>query len=309
MYYSSYQNPKNKKNLNFIVLILLIIIILGLISFFLFSEKFKQVLNKTYSKSYIDNLINHKEYDKALKILLKNINSSESINWWYFYKIGIIYYYESDYLNSLLYLRSANFYADLEKIPLDINFYIGDNYYKLGKSYYQYAIKYFEKYSKVVNTSKSLIMEQDFYYKLSIMYVEVEEYDKARKIMQKIYSNFQNDYKFLYYYSLVLLNDKKIEESLKILKKIGSNTNDLDLRKDSLFLQGKIYVDLEEYKKAIEYFLQCVDISPNSDTSYYYLGYCYSQLHDSKTAINYLTKAIIINSNNELAKNLLKAIK
>ncbi len=309
MYYSSYQNQRNKSYLKIIFIILILILIFAVAFYFLFFGDIKDFFKRNYSKSYIDNLIDHKEYDKALKILLKNISSSEELNWWYFYKAGIIYYYESDYLTSLLYFRSANFYSDSERIPLDINFYIGDNYYKLGKSYYPYAIKYFEKYMKVINSSKSLISEQDFLYKLSIMYVEVEEFEKAKKIMQKIYGYFENDYKFLYYYSLVLKNENKFDDSLKFLKKIENNTNDLDLKKDSLFIQGKIYVELEDYKKAIEYFLQCVDISPNSDTSYYYLGYCYSQLHDSKTAINYLTKAIIINNNNELAKNLLKALK
>lgn len=309
MYYSSYQNQRKKSYFITIIILLISSLIIGTIIYFLFFSGIKDFFKQNYSKSYIDRLIDHKEYDKALRIILKSISTTEELNWWYFYKAGIIYYYESDYLTSLLYFRSANFYDNFERIPLDINFYIGDNYYKLGKSYYPYAIKYFEKYMKVINTSKTLISEQDFLYKLSIMYVEVEEFEKAKKIMQKIFSLFENDYKFLYYYSLVLKNENKFDESLKFLRKIENNTNDLDLKKDSLFIQGKIYVDLEDYKKAIEYFLQCVDISPNSDISYYYLGYCYSQLHDSKTAINYLTKAIMLNNNNELAKNLLKALK
>lgn len=307
-YYSNYNQKKKISNNRILFFIIVLIIIIAIILVF-FLKDIKQLFNREVSRSYIDNLIEHKEYDKALKILLKHISSTDNLNWWYFYKAGIIYYYLSDYLTSLLYLKNANFYSDTEKVPQDINFYIGDNYYKLGKSYYNYAIKYFEKYLKIVNTSKSLISEANFLYKLSIMYVEVEDYNNAYKIMQKIFSNFENDYRFLYNYSIVLKNQNKLKEALSTLVKIEKNTNDLDLRKEALFLIGKIYVDMEDYKKAIEYFLQCVDISPNSDISYYYLGYCYSQMHDIKTSINYLTKALIINNNNELARNLLKALK
>lgn len=309
MYYSSYQNPK-KKNFNFLLLIIILILILSIsITYLMFFDKIKSFFQKEISKSYIEKLIDRKEYDKALKLLLKAISESENLNWWYFYKIGIIYYYQSDYLNSLLYLRRANFYQDSEKIPIDINFYIGDNYYKLGKNYYIYAIKYFENYMKVIGTSRALISENNFLYKLAIMYVEIEDYEKANKIIKKIYPFFEKDYKFLYYYAIVLKNQGKFKETIKILNEIIENSNDLDLRKDTLFLLGKSYIDIEDYKKAIELFLQCVDISPNSDLSYYYLGYCYAQLHDTKTAINYLTKALIINKNNELAKNLLKALR
>ncbi|MFN3411328.1 MAG: tetratricopeptide repeat protein [Exilispira sp.] len=309
MYYTSYKN-KNSKSSSFKILIIIIsFILLILIGYLFFSQEIKKILDKEISRSYIDKLIEHKEYDKALNIILRYISKGENLNWWYFYKAGIIYYYESDYLNSLLFFRTANVYDNIEKIPVDINFYIGDNYYKLGKSYYPYSIKYFEKYYKVINSSKSLISEEDFLYKLAIMYVETEDYEKASKVIQKIYQKFENDYRLLYYYSIVLKNLNKLKEAIQILNKIIENTSDLDIRKDSLFLLGKIYVDLEDYKKAIEYFLQCVDISPNSDISYYYLGYCYSQLHDIKIAINYLTRALLINNNNQLAKNLLKALR
>lgn len=307
MYYTSYQKKKNN-SFKFILLFILLIVI-AIIAYIIFFDNKINLFQKEVSHSYIDKLIKHKEYDKALKILLKYISTGENIDWWYFYKAGIIYYYESDYLTSLLYFRSANVYDSYNNIPQDINFYIGDNYYKLGKSYYPYAIKYFEKYYKSINTSRSLISESDFLYKLSIMYVEVEEYNQAYKIMHKIFSDFEKDYRFLFYYALTLKNIGRTEDSLKYLFEIEKNTNDLDLKKNSLFMLGKIYSEIEEYKKAIEYFLLCVDISPNSDISYYYLGYCYSQLHDSKAAINYLTKALLINKDNELAKNLLKALK
>ncbi|GEM_PF-1645821 len=307
MYYTSYQHNKKRKS-NVIFIIILLIFILSVFYFFLFNKKIFSI-NKGLSHSYIDKLIEHKEYDKALKLLLNHIAKGVNINWWYFYKAGIIYYYQSDYLTSLLYFRSAAFYSEYERIPSDINFYMGDNYYKLGKPYYPYAIKFFEKYLKIVNTSRSLISEADFLYKLSIMYVEVQKYDIAYKTMQKILNTFENDYRFLYYYSLTLKNLQKIDEALQYLKTIEKNTNDLDIKKETLFLLGKIYCEIEQYKKAIEYFLLCVDIYPNSDNSYYFLGYCYSQLHDLKTATNYLTKALLINSNNELARKLLNALK
>ena len=306
MYYTSYQNKKKK---SYTILIIIFVLLIFLILYFIVFGSKINLINKGISHSYIDKLIEHKEYDKALKLILKYINSGEYINWWYFYKAGIIYYYESDYLTSLLFFRNAAFYDDFERLPQEINFYIGDNYYKLGKAYYTYAIKYFEKYLKIVNTSRSLISESDFLYKLSIMYVELEKYETAYKTMQKIFSDFNNDYRFIYYYALTLKNLNKIKEALSYLNKIEKNTNDLDIRKDSLFLIGKIYCEMEEYKKAIEYFLLCVDISPNSDNSYYFLGYCYSQLHETKTAMNYLAKALLINKNNDLARNLLKALK
>ncbi len=306
MYYISYNQRKNKSKL--LLYIILIIIILAILFFFIFNRK-QLVLNKGLSRTYIDKLIEYKEYDKALKLLLKYVAVGENLNWWYFYKIGIIYYYLSDYLTSLLYFRNADFYSDSYKLPQDIYFYIGDNYYKLGKSYYLYAIDYFEKYLKISNPNKFIIPLEEFLYKLSIMYVDVGRYDDAYKIINKILNNFQNDYRLLYNYALTLKNLGKNKEAINYLEIIKDNTFDLDIRKDTLFLIGKIYCEIEDYKKAIEYFFLCVDISPSSDISYYYLGYCYSQLHDNKTAINYLTKAILINKNNELAKNLLKALK
>jgi tetratricopeptide (TPR) repeat protein len=304
MYYTSYrQKPKRKSNIFiflFVVLILLVVIFL-----LFFSKNF--TLKKGASTRYIDNLIERREYDKALKILEDRIKSGENINWWHYYKVGLIYYYQSDYLNSLLYFRTAYFYYDNANVPSNICFYIGDNYYKLGKKYYPYSLAFFEKYMKATNR-KYLIPEDELLYKLSIMYTEVEDFASAQKIMSKIYDKYQNDYRFLYYYSIVLKNADKKNEALAFLQRISTNATDLDLRKDAMFLQGKIYIELEQFNKAIEILLQCVDLAPNSDMSYYYLGYCYSCLHDIDTSINYLTKALLINKDNILAKNLLKAL-
>ncbi len=65
---------------------------------------------------------------------------------------------------------------------------------------------------------------------------------------------------------------------------------------EAYFDRGTIHQDLEEYRKAINYFEQAINLRPHYSGAYFERAICYHKLGDKRTAIEDLNRAIEINS-------------
>lgn len=64
---------------------------------------------------------------------------------------------------------------------------------------------------------------------------------------------------------------------------------------------GKKFYRLKQYKEAIAEYLKAIELDPNNDAAYGYMGYSYFLLNDLDKAETSLLKAIGLNSDNEMS--------
>ena len=74
---------------------------------------------------------------------------------------------------------------------------------------------------------------------------------------------------------------------------------------NELYFEAERQKALEDYSKAIEIYLECVQINPNVDAVYYQIGFLYNILERYQDAIYYLEKAIDLNKKNKWYLKLL----
>ena len=142
-------------------------------------------------------------------------------------------------------------------------------------------------------------------------YFAKQEYLESKKV------KFESEEEKEYYEFIVDLmeNGAILENSRKILDKrkikFGiSETRAKELEEfakqndsassNDLLEEGKTYYNNGEYDKAIEIFKKAVELNPNDDDNYYWLGISYNKNGQYQEAINSLLKAVELNPDDEL---------
>jgi tetratricopeptide (TPR) repeat protein len=74
------------------------------------------------------------------------------------------------------------------------------------------------------------------------------------------------------------------------------------------FNLGGLYLDKENYDRAIEYYQKAVTANPQSDNGFYRLAEAYQKKGEKKTALQYCEKSLAVNPGNVYAKELLKKL-
>ncbi|MBA4853939.1 tetratricopeptide repeat protein [Emticicia sp. BO119] len=74
------------------------------------------------------------------------------------------------------------------------------------------------------------------------------------------------------------------------------------------FNLGGLYLDKENYDRAIGYYQRAVTTNPQSDNGFYRLAEAYQRKGDKKTALQYCEKSLDVNPGNSYAKELLKKL-
>jgi len=92
--------------------------------------------------------------------------------------------------------------------------------------------------------------------------------------------------------SCSIFEKKKINKDSKI-------ENEKLLNYKYAFFEANKYKMLGDYNKAGAYFLQCLDLNPNSATSYYELAQILAMAGDYNNAIKYAKKAYLLYPNNK----------
>ncbi len=303
MYYKGYTNNRYKSSKNYtktFFSIFLIILALGVIFF-----TTTKVLIPYYSNSYktINQHIDEKKYDIALKKINKKLE--KKFNPVDIYYKGKVYYYKKDFFTALLYFKKANVFRKNKNINDDIIFYIGNCYYFLGNDYYPYALKYFTNY---INLDDKNFYSNNLLYTIALIHNELEQYKQAENYFAKIYSSYKTNYEYLYNFSICLKNIKKNEIAEEYLNLIINKTKDNNLKQSALFLQGKNLLENDNINESKAFFEQLLELKPDSSMTYYYLGYIYYLNNDIMKTKKFLRNSLLFNSKNEEAKKLLKKL-
>ena len=114
----------------------------------------------------------------------------------------------------------------------------------------------------------------------------IDEYGRAVELNKKDYDSY-------YEISFLLNKIGKIDESEEMLKNLLSKKP--DYFKASILL-GNILYDKEQFKKAVNVYLDALKYNPEIYELYYGLGMSYTRLNDFQTALEYYRRAAVINS-------------
>lgn len=114
----------------------------------------------------------------------------------------------------------------------------------------------------------------------------IDEYVRAVELNKKDYDSY-------YEISFLLNKIGKIDESEEMLKNLLSKKP--DYFKASILL-GNILYDKEQFKKAVNVYLDALKYNPEIYELYYGLGMSYTRLNDFQTALEYYRRAAVINS-------------
>jgi len=145
----------------------------------------------------------------------------------------------------------------------------------------------------------------DLLEKIASIYLDLEEYEKAWQYYQrldKIYTDKgEEENQLVVWFNLVKCTNLlgRFDESLIINRKILDYHNSHQNKKQEVITLSNIgftYKNLDEYPKALEYFLQSLEIEKeltgsNNPTTLVNIAIIYQNLGDNKNAIEYMLKA------------------
>lgn len=114
----------------------------------------------------------------------------------------------------------------------------------------------------------------------------IDEYVRAVELNKKDYDSY-------YEISFLLNKIGKIDESEEMLKNLLGKKP--DYFKASILL-GNILYDKEQFKKAVNVYLDALKYNPEIYELYYGLGMSYTRLNDFQIALEYYRRAAVINS-------------
>ena len=242
--------------------------------------------------------------------------------------------------NQVAYEKIGDIYAELGNFKSAEKYYSkGRAYYKLGLIYKDKspaeAVKYFKKlpesdktlkeifycYLKLMRISSAKKLARNIkspdlrYYLLGNVFYYSGDFDSARIFYNYIGSE-SNYFTTAFLRQLIIINNINIEELAKISQAeyyneikdpkqalaILNTISDSSVIDEALYLKGKIYAQLGEYKKSIEAFTQFIETYENYlvTYTYYELGEVYTKLGDYRKAkdiykeflVNYPTSPI-----------------
>jgi len=185
--------------------------------------------------------------------------------------------------------------VNLRKLSvLENNPYPEETEYILGKAYFHKG-KYYTDQS-IDHLKKSLdlgFQADDIYEYLGLAYSEINQYEQSVEyfIMAAEYSETPLLYLTIAqtYYKM---NDKRSSEEY-LLRTINS-TEDTNLEEKCRFLLAQIYLDSENYIKAIDQFDKVIEDNPQSADAHYQLGVIYDSMNDNIKARAEWRKALQI---------------
>jgi len=178
--------------------------------------------------------------------------------------------------------------------------------------------------------------DTETYLNTAILFKESGELEKAAEILSKAIDDSDQDLEASSYLARLNYSLSKPKEVIDILnglkkkawydfiylglayedlgktnKAISSYLESLRIRKNSIALLrlAKIYRKLGNYKPAVKYFKQLIDLDSSIRIGYYYLGDCYFKLKQYKRAYKFLAKAVNFYPESKEVKELFGKVK
>ena len=259
---------------------------------------------------------NHYDNQKIIRInyLIKNNNLDLANKEIEEYKL--LYPYDLIvYKYSALILLKKGLFNDAEKLCLDIldnNFHVdnlkGEMYHVLGDAYkcqgkIEDAIKAYELSinTKINNTTVIQC-------KLSELYVQKNEFDKAQMVLKPLASNSSNS-QLIVSSGVLYYKQKDYDKALSVLLSVDDSLlkGNKDIQYKNMHI-GNIYLNFNDYEKALEYYKKAL-LTKNYYYwySYFNIGVINYKLGYNNEAINILEKAINKIESDDIVSILIRA--
>ncbi|MFH0708878.1 MAG: CDC27 family protein [Pseudomonadota bacterium] len=150
------------------------------------------------------------------------------------------------------------------------------------------------KYKKILEVENQNDQTEALEYKISAIYVQLNEYQEAIEICKK----YNNTTKFLMIYGICLGKLHKYEEAISVFMKI--NTHELDDK--ILYNIAVSYMFLHDLENAINYFNLSIEKNDHFENSYLNLAICQYILNPlNNDVLRNLDKALALDKNMEQA--------
>jgi len=252
-----------------------------------------------------------KSYEKAIEIDIKDHKS--------YLQLGRIYHTKGELSDAIVSYRKV---IGIEKN--DIVDYKVDAYNNLGIIYL-----YQQKFEKTIEAYRASIelnpKNEKGYLSIANIYFDKKEYSKALEAVSNVVTiNPRNERAYLIIGTISSMNqnyDKAIKaykEVLKINPKNKEVENILNLierelgndgvseiqsfrNNEDYYKMGTVLFAKKEYEKAIELFKKAIEINPQNDAAYTYIGIAHKNKEEYSQAIEAYKKAIDINPKSDNA--------
>jgi tetratricopeptide (TPR) repeat protein len=142
----------------------------------------------------------------------------------------------------------------------------------------------------------------DIFYKLGFCALKINKFNDAIEYFENSIENVEKNTEKFFKESFELCKNGKTKEiliksPLKI-KELNNNLNEIYL------YQGICYMNVYDYKKAIEKFDKCIEIDSKKSSNYYNKGICFTKLNKFKEANEMFELAIEFDKENKLYKQM-----
>lgn len=133
------------------------------------------------------------------------------------------------------------------------------------------------------------------------LYVMADEFDKANKLLDKLYELEPNNEEIFIQKANVLSKQDEHSKAIDALKIALQITDAPEENIDLYGLIGMEYLFLDDYDNARHYFTQCIALDPEDYSALYNIVYCYDFAEKSEEAIIFLNTYLDKNPYSEVA--------
>ncbi|MEA3474910.1 MAG: tetratricopeptide repeat protein, partial [Candidatus Cloacimonadota bacterium] len=254
------------------------------------NNKVNSSIKKTFEKSIAKCTYVIKEYPKSRYV-------DDAI-----FLMGRCFFEQENYLKALKKFQEIEqYYNESPSYPLT-KLYLARTYLKLKK-----IDEAKTQFNIIFNNDKFMPCREQAYLYLSKYYLEEKNYVPAKAILQTLIEKKISKESYLnalFQYAQIEYQNEEYDNSLVIFNKLLSNSPPKRMRLDTRFYIGKIYMELNQYKKAEKQFKklkkdEIIDDKINEiDLN---IGICYAYLEDTETAFSIFEKLINENKGKQIA--------
>ena len=234
------------------------------------------------------NLVEQKKYDDAIPLFKKSLSLRDTSD--VFNQLGFCYQRKKRHDLAILYYEKG-----LDKEQMQSNYYenriaisnLGSCYYELKE--YQTALKNFDRVLKIDPKYVDA-----FYWKLRT-YIALGKFDEVIKNCDE-HQEFQDDEGVLKQKRLALFELDKFDDALNCSNEI------LKIKKSTYnyVWEGWILENLDRHKDAKDSYEKAIEISPENDEAYSYMGEALMEEKNFEGAVVYFKKAWDISKDDEM---------
>ena len=259
-------------------------------------KKFKNPIPQTYKKEEIENFFQLQKVGQAttaINILLDNLKKNQfdilttSL-------LGSIYNLGKEFKKAVHYQKLA-----IQNAPLEVAFY-------LNLSETLQSSGEFEEALSVLHIAKILsLKEMSIDHKIATIFTKMRRFAKADFIYKNIIKEKDLDKAIINSYLDNLIKFKKEEEVIQFIESYIKRQKPDDNLK---LLLGTAYLNQKQIYKAIDCFLEIIEINHLNENAFNMLGNSYEKLGNIKKAKYYYNKSLKLNANNKITLNNLATL-